>query len=143
MPGGRIQLDEQPLPPLPVSQSTETIAADDTGSVVSSMTAEEKFKKILSGRAPAPAPAADTHALEGMPLKELRRLGEQRGIQGAMEMRKKELLTALRSTIVAKKEEEPEEQEQQQGTLDLATVDESALIADIVEPAQEAELVDL
>lgn len=135
MPGGRIQLEES-LPPLPASQPTETTTvADDAGSVVSSLTAEEKFKKILSGRNAAEAPA-----LEGMPLKELRRLGEQRGIHGAMEMRKKELLAALRSTVIAAKKEEPEEQG---GTLDLATVDESALAADIVEPAPEAELVDL
>jgi hypothetical protein len=34
-----------------------------------------------------------------MPVKELRRLAEQRGISGANEMRKKEILAALRQQI--------------------------------------------
>jgi hypothetical protein len=38
-------------------------------------------------------------SLESMPLKELRRLAEQRGIAGAGEMRKKEILTALRQQV--------------------------------------------
>jgi hypothetical protein len=38
--------------------------------------------------------------LESMPVKELRRLAEQRGIDGAHDMRKKELLSALRSAVV-------------------------------------------
>ena len=84
---------------------------------------EDAFKAMLSGRAaanaamtvpvtsvaaPAPAPAApasvssaSTPALDGMPLKELRRLGEQRGIVGAAEMRKKELLAALRHQVLS------------------------------------------
>ena len=38
-------------------------------------------------------------SLESMPVKELRRLAEERGIAGAAEMRKKDILTALRSQI--------------------------------------------
>jgi hypothetical protein len=41
----------------------------------------------------------NTEALESMPVKELRRLAEQRGIPGATEMRKKEILSALRNQV--------------------------------------------
>jgi hypothetical protein len=37
--------------------------------------------------------------LDSMPVKELRRLAEQRGIEGVHDMRKKELLAALRSAV--------------------------------------------
>lgn len=37
--------------------------------------------------------------MESMPVKELRRLAEQRGIEGVHDMRKKELLAALRSAV--------------------------------------------
>lgn len=40
-------------------------------------------------------------SLDSMPLKELRRLAEQRGIANTAEMRKKELLTLLRSQVTA------------------------------------------
>jgi hypothetical protein len=40
-------------------------------------------------------------SLDGMPLKDLRRLAEQRGIQNTSEMRKKELLSVLRSQVAA------------------------------------------
>jgi len=40
-------------------------------------------------------------SLDSMPLKELRRLAEQRGIANTSEMRKKELLTLLRSQVTA------------------------------------------
>jgi hypothetical protein len=48
----------------------------------------------------ASAPAAKTpESLESMPVKELRRLAEQRGIAGATDMRKKEILAALRQQV--------------------------------------------
>lgn len=43
--------------------------------------------------------APTTEALEGMPVKELRRLAEQRGIAGAETMKKKEILAALKAQI--------------------------------------------
>lgn len=53
-----------------------------------------------SSEAPAPAPAARTpESLESMPVKELRRLAEQRGISGTADMRKKEILAALRQQV--------------------------------------------
>ena len=42
----------------------------------------------------------ESESLEAMPVKELRRLAEQRGITGVAEMRKKELLAMLRSQVV-------------------------------------------
>lgn len=61
--------------------------------------------RTITSDAPAPAPVAQVGAiktpesLESMPVKELRRLAEQRGIAGAAEMRKKEILTALRQQV--------------------------------------------
>jgi hypothetical protein len=40
-----------------------------------------------------------SNALEGMTLKELRRLGEQRGIKGVSDMKKRELLASLRAAV--------------------------------------------
>ena len=52
--------------------------------------------------ASAPAPAVKTpESLESMPVKELRRLAEQRGIAGAADMRKKEILAALRQQVTS------------------------------------------
>ena len=98
---------------------------------------EKKFKELFASRqeatvAAAPAPSATS--LEGMPLKELRRLGEQRGVRGASEMRKKELLAALRNQVAG-----PAIQEEK--TLDLETVEAAA--EEIVEPvAEEAEILE-
>ncbi len=47
------------------------------------------------------APLSEGMALEGMAVKELRRLAEQRGIPNASELRKKEILSALKSQIAA------------------------------------------
>ncbi len=47
--------------------------------------------KVVESKAP--------ESLDSMPVKELRRLAEQRGIAGAADMRKKEILTALRKQI--------------------------------------------
>lgn len=44
-------------------------------------------------------PAGGPTMLEGMPVRELRRLGEERGIKNAEAMKKKELLAALRMQI--------------------------------------------
>ena len=50
------------------------------------------------------APASASESLESMPVKELRRLGEKRGIVGANEMRKKELLAALRNGVTGQQQ---------------------------------------
>jgi len=46
-----------------------------------------------------PAQVATESSLESMPVKELRRLAEQRGLTGVSELRKKELLAALRNQL--------------------------------------------
>lgn len=123
IPGGRIQLG-------PV------VEIEEKEIVSSRPTAEEQFKQLLKSRSTA---SSEAPALDGMPLKELRRLGEQRGIQGSAEMRKKELLTALRSQVVSTAK--PDEQR----TLDLATVETEAENDDIMAPVvdlEEAEILE-
>jgi hypothetical protein len=79
MPGGRIQIGE-------VAPATE----------------EKQFKDLFAAPAAPAAPAARTpESLESMPVKELRRLAAQRGIQGADDMKKKEILAALRRQVTA------------------------------------------
>lgn len=71
--------------------------------------AEEQFRELFVGQdggvvAAAAAAAAGPRtpeSLESMPVKELRRLAEQRGISGAEGMRKKEILAALRQQITS------------------------------------------
>lgn len=59
---------------------------------------QERFRDLfVQPEAPASTPVARTpESLEGMPVNELRRLAIQRGISGARDMRKKEILAALR-----------------------------------------------
>jgi hypothetical protein len=73
----------------------------------------EQFRELFisSDAVVAPGSALDAskpqtpESLESMPLKELRRLAEQRGIKGSADMRKKEILAALRSQISVAKDE--------------------------------------
>jgi hypothetical protein len=71
---------------------------------------EEQFRELfIGGTSVADTPekkmsssnsvSSNTEALESMPVKELRRLAEQRGISGAADMRKKEILSALRNQV--------------------------------------------
>ena len=57
-----------------------------------------------------------SESLEAMPVKELRRLAEQRGIQGTADMKKKEILSALRQQIVPA----PVVKEEEVKSLDIA-----------------------
>ena len=63
---------------------------------------QERFRDLfVQPEAPAPTPIARTpESLEGMPVNELRRLAIQRGIANARDMRKKEILAALREGAV-------------------------------------------
>jgi hypothetical protein len=57
-------------------------------------------EKPASAAAPAASAVSRTpESLESMPVKDLRRLAEQRGIAGAADMRKKEILAALRQQV--------------------------------------------
>ena len=74
-------------------------AGQDSGS-------NEQFRELFAAAPPSPpsvravAAASDT-SLESMPVKELRRLAEQRGITGVSDLKKKELLAALRQQITS------------------------------------------
>ena len=99
------------------STSLEELASDDLApggaaskgvapeSPAETQTAE-KFRELfiqheqLPSPVKADAPAANA-SLDSMPVKELRRLAEQRGLTGVSELRKKELLAALRNQITS------------------------------------------
>lgn len=60
----------------------------------------DEFRNLFVSETVAPASASRTpESLESMSVKELRRLAEQRGISGAADMRKKEILAALRQQV--------------------------------------------
>lgn len=90
MPGGRISVpegvDAQPLRELTLGDVTAAAPRDD-----------ERFRDFFK----QPEVARTPESLESMPVKELRRLAEQRGITGAADMRKKEILAALRQQITS------------------------------------------
>ena len=86
MPGGRISVPEGiDAPPLR-ELTLGTPPRDD-----------ERFREFFK----QPDVARSPESLESMPVKELRRLAEQRGIAGAADMRKKEILAALRQQITS------------------------------------------
>jgi hypothetical protein len=77
----------------------------------------DEFRELFIQHDPpatTPSPAREIsgqESLEAMPVRELRRLAEQRGLTGVSELRKKELLTALRQQITmtpVEKEDTPE-----------------------------------
>lgn len=96
MPGGRALFPEQ---------------ATQGKGPVNEVSAEQFRELFISSDAVAAAADASKpqtpESLESMPLKELRRLAEQRGIKGSADMRKKEILAALRSQISVSKDEVP------------------------------------
>ena len=63
-------------------------------------TGAEAFRELFVGQEVV-APRTP-EGLESMPVRDLRRLAEQRGLTGVADMRKKELLTALRDQIKPK-----------------------------------------
>ena len=86
-PGGRIDVP---------AQQVEVEADKDT-----------QFRELFiqhESRIPTPSVSttpAQESSLESMPVKELRRLAEQRGLTGVSDMRKKELVAALRNQVAA------------------------------------------
>ncbi len=128
MPGGRAS-------GVPTEEESETAESELT---------EQKFKSLFASRivpeptgagsssAAAAATTPSATALEGMPLKQLRQLGEQRGIKGASEMRKKELLNMLRSQVAP-----PSSAPATTASLDLETMVPASTAEEIVTPAEE------
>lgn len=85
MPGGRIHAPEESAP----------IDAQQM----------ERFRELFTHPENAGPSTPSSHtpeSLEGMPVAELRRLAIQRGINGARDMRKKEILAALRDQVAPK-----------------------------------------
>jgi hypothetical protein len=108
-PGGRamavmeIDLDAPAPASAPVSPAPAPVSpADQRAEQFRNLFAVQQEKVVtMDAEHPADAPAISKtpESLESMPLKELRRLAEQRGIAGAGDMRKKEILSALRQQV--------------------------------------------
>ena len=86
MPGGRIQIGGDVA-------TTETEMETESE--------EKQFKELFAAAPTSVAGPRTPESLESMPVKELRRLAAQRGIQGAEDMKKKEILAALRRQVSA------------------------------------------
>jgi hypothetical protein len=110
-PGGRLEVPSPGTPEnVPVTTDDQfrelflqrsPVPTPPAAAAAAAVTASSE-KTVTTGPAPAPAPAAvSNEALEAMPVKDLRRLAEQRGLTGVSEMRKKEILSALRQQIPA------------------------------------------
>jgi hypothetical protein len=56
----------------------------------------EQFRDLFTT---PPTSVTEATSLDAMPVKDLRRLAEQRGIANASELRKKEILSALKAQI--------------------------------------------
>ena len=139
--------EKAPLPPSPQtpgSTSLEALASDTTDlqpggraigidlavSEQEEPKAENQFRELFiqhEQRVPTPVASKEVSAkevtteqsLESMPVKELRRLAEQRGLTGVSDLKKKELLSALRQQIAPQAQKEEEKEKEVEVTLDL------------------------
>lgn len=116
----------------PVAVQEESMRTMDLKALVKE---EEQFRELFISPSPAGAAesvSSNTEALESMPVKELRRLAEQRGIAGVADMNKKKILAALRQQISPVTAHQIEVER----TMDLADiVNEEASVAEV--PAME------
>jgi len=109
-------------------------------------TSDEQFRELFAQRDSPKAPASATDksvssdkavvsesSLESMPVKELRRLAEQRGLTGVSDLRKKELLAALRQQITSSPASEKADTVVVERTLDLTETDDLAAEATVLE----------
>jgi hypothetical protein len=78
-----------PLEPIPMDTTVSDVPAP--------MPADDLQPGGVGSGVEQTSPASSSNALDGMTLKELRRLGEQRGISGAAHLRKQALIDALRN----------------------------------------------
>jgi hypothetical protein len=101
--GDDIEIVREDAVPDDLRPGGRIVVPTEAEQVAEESSAGEQFRELFVGREePATAAAAGPRtpeSLESMPVKELRRLAEQRGIAGAAEMRKKEILSALRQQI--------------------------------------------
>ena len=127
-------------PQTPGSTSLEALATDTTdlqpgGRAIGISVSEQEepktdtqFRELFiqhEQRVPTPLTSKEVsskevtteQSLESMPVKELRRLAEQRGLTGVSDLKKKELLAALRQQIAP--QASPQEEVKEEVTLDL------------------------
>jgi len=120
-PGGRIDVPtemELIAEEKNADQFRELFIGQDNGETGSPLPLPLPLHQPVTGAARTP------ESLDSMPVKELRRLAEQRGILGVSEMRKKEILAALRQQVsvvetVPESTESVEPIIENEGTLDL------------------------
>jgi hypothetical protein len=112
MPGGRALLPEEPIQ---AQEQAKEVSAEQFRELFISSDSVTAVHNVSKPQTP--------ESLESMPLKELRRLAEQRGIKGSADMRKKEILAALRSQISVSRDE----------VSVPATVESETLVAEILE----------
>jgi len=124
-PGGRLEVPAVEVEKIEVEAEAET--------------SMEQFRELFAQRESASPkaneksvvaekPVSDS-SLESMPVKELRRLAEQRGLTGVSELRKKEILAALRQQITSAPATEKAETVVVERTLDLTSLSESDELA--------------
>jgi hypothetical protein len=106
--------------PYPVSSNPDTERVVEFGKLVETETPsdsmDERFRALFKQEtvdapgiaasaatsvAPSPKQTPTTEPLENMPVRDLRRLAEQRGLTGVADMKKKEILAALRAQITS------------------------------------------
>ena len=98
--GGEIEIVREDAVPEELQPGGRIVVPTEAEQVAEESSTGEQFRELFVGREePAATGPRTPESLESMPVKELRRLAEQRGIAGAAEMRKKEILSALRQQI--------------------------------------------
>jgi len=119
--------DLQPGGMMPVSapfpEGTEvTEVTEVTGATeATEATDASQFRALFSQDEGSGNQGRTSESLENMPVRELRRLAEQRGLTGVADMKKKEILSALRAQITTV-ESSPAETVVVEKTLDLETL---------------------
>jgi len=96
-PGGRIEGVE--VIPEAEEKKEELATAAASAQFRELFTSPPSASATATASAPASISLSDVTSLDGMAVKDLRRLAEQRGIPNVSELRKKEILSALKSQI--------------------------------------------
>jgi hypothetical protein len=113
-PGGRIEVSEEKQADRD-SQFRELFIQHEPRIPTPIVTQVASTGSALASSSSAPG----SESLDAMPVKELRRLAEQRGLTGVSDMRKKELLSALRNQVAGPAGVKAEEEVVVERTLDL------------------------